>query len=89
MALHGTVVWLLWLEHNNAVFNDIKWTRAKMIQKEWLGLIDYGHMDWERNRDKDDGKFENRWYRNGFLAKIVERKPRWKLTAASNGFDVH
>jgi hypothetical protein len=89
MALCGTVVWLLWLERNTAVFNDIKWTRAKMIQKVWLGLIDYGRVDWERNQDKDDGKFERVWCRNGFLAKMVERKPRWKLVAASNGFNVH
>jgi hypothetical protein len=35
----------LWLERNDVVFNDVKWSREKMIQKVWLGLIDYGRTE--------------------------------------------
>lgn len=58
MAVRSTVVWLLWLERNDAVFNDIQWLRAKMIQKVWLGLINYWRAEWEREQGKNDQKFE-------------------------------
>ena len=79
----------MWLERNDVVFNDVKWSREKMIHKVWLRLIDYGCMEWKCTQDKDNRKFESIWYRNGFLAEMVAWRPNWKFAAASNGFDVH
>ena len=58
MAVRETIVWQLWLERNDAVFNDISWAHAKLFQKIWLGLIDYGRLAWEGAQLKKDGKFE-------------------------------
>jgi hypothetical protein len=89
MAVRGTIVWLLWMERNDAIFNNIKWSHTKLLQKIWLGLVDYGRLDWERAKLKDDGKFAAVWCRNKFFADWIHGKPRWKLTGPNNGFDVH
>jgi hypothetical protein len=89
MAVQGTMVWLLWMERNDSIFNDIKWPPAKLIQTIWLGLIDYGRLAWEAAKDKAKGKFINVWCKNGILAEMVMGRPWWKLNGPSNGFDVH
>jgi hypothetical protein len=40
MVVRGIVVWLLWLEYNDIVFNDIRWPRENILRKVWLGLIE-------------------------------------------------
>jgi hypothetical protein len=47
MVVRGTIVWQLWLERNDVAFNHIRWPREKLIQRIWLGLTDYGRLDWE------------------------------------------
>jgi hypothetical protein len=89
MAIRGTVVWLLWMECNDVIFNNIKWSSIKLLQKVWLGLIDYGRLAWEAAKDNDKGKFINVWYKNGIFAEMVMKRPRWKLNGPNNGFDVH
>jgi hypothetical protein len=89
MAVRGTVVWLLWMERNDFIFNDIKWPPAKLIQTIWLGFIDYGRLAWEAAKNKAKGKFINEWCKSGILAEMVMGRPRWKLNGPSNGFDVH
>jgi hypothetical protein len=77
------------MERNDAVFNDIKWPRGKLLQKIWLGLIDYGHLSWDIALRGDQIKFRNLWCRNDLFAEWVVDRPRWKLVGPSNGFDVH
>jgi hypothetical protein len=89
MAIRGIVIWLLWLERNDAVFNDVHLSREKVIQKVWLGIIDYGRKDWEGSKMAANRKFESIWCRNKVLAEMNAGKPHWRLAAASNGFDVH
>jgi hypothetical protein len=45
MAIRGIVIWLLWMERNDAVFNDLRWTKDKLFHKIWLRLIDYGRLN--------------------------------------------
>jgi hypothetical protein len=89
MAVRGTVIWLLWLERNDAVFNNVHWSKEKLIQKVWLGIINYGRKDWEGAKTEDNGKFESVWCRYKVLAEMIAWKPHWKLVAASIGFDIH
>jgi hypothetical protein len=58
MAMCGIIVWTLWTERNDVIFNDIKWSRPKLLQRIWLGLIDFGRLEWESAQLKNDGKFE-------------------------------
>jgi hypothetical protein len=89
MAMRGIIVWTLWMERNDAIFNDIKRSRPKLLQRIWLGLIDYGRLKWESAQLKNDGKFEVVWCRNELFAEMVMRRPRWKLMGPDNGFNVH
>jgi hypothetical protein len=77
------------MERNDSIFNDIKWSHAKLMQKIWLAMIDYGRMEWESAKLKANGKFEAVWCKNLIFAEMVQRRPRWKLSGPSNGFDVH
>jgi hypothetical protein len=82
MAIQGTVVWMLSMERNDAIFNDIKWSSSKLRQKNWLDILDYGRLDWEAAKLKVDNKFQEVWCNNKVLA-VMERgkpsMPRWKL----------
>jgi hypothetical protein len=89
MALRGIVLWQLWLERNDAVFNGTRWPKMKMLQRIWLGLVDYGRMEWESAQLKDDGKFEAVWCRKDLFSVMVNKRPRWKLVGPLDGFDVH
>lgn len=55
MAMRRTIVWMLWMERNDAIFNDIKWPYPKNLQKIWLGLVDYGRLEWEGTQ-KEGGR---------------------------------
>jgi hypothetical protein len=89
MALRGIVLWQLWLERNDAVFNGTRWPKMKMLQRIWLGLVDYGRMEWESAQLKDDGKFEAVWCRKDLFSVMVNKRPLWKLVGPLDGFDVH
>jgi hypothetical protein len=69
MAIWNTMVWMLWMERNDAIFNDITWSHGKLRQKIWLGLIDYGRLDnWNVAKLKSDNKFKDVWCKNGIFA---------------------
>lgn len=40
------ILWVLWLERNDAAFNNVEWHPRKLIQRIWLGIIDDGRMEW-------------------------------------------
>jgi hypothetical protein len=89
MAIRGTVVWTLWMERNDAIFNDIKWSPSMLKQKKWFGIVDYGRLDWEVAKLKADNKFQEVWCKNKILAVMERGKPKWKLSGHKNGYDVH
>jgi hypothetical protein len=89
MAIWRIVVWTLWLECNDTIFNNIKGSTCKLLQKVWLGLIDYVHLAWEAIKTNDKYKIMNVWYKNGIFVEMVMGHPRWKFTDHSNGFDIH
>lgn len=73
----GVIMWLLWLERNDATFNNTRWHSEKMQNLIWLGLVDYGRITWSKalakckshpmksksNRDK----FKIQWCSGGSL----------------------
>lgn len=95
-VLRTIILWTLWIEQNDAAFNDILWRPAKQLQRIWLGLVDYGRMEWvkccsliRKQRDKADeirNRFRKRWCRNGVLAEMINDNPRWRLTGPRAGF---
>jgi hypothetical protein len=89
LAIRGTVVWTLWMERNDAIFNDIKWSPSMLKQKKWFGIVDYGRLDWEVAKLKADNKFQEVWCKNKILAVMERGKPKWKLSGHKNGYDVH
>jgi len=95
-VLRTTILWTLWIEWNDASFNDILWRPGKQLQKIWLSLVDYGCLEWVKCcsliRNQPDkahdirNRFSNRWCRNGVLATMVNGIPRWRLTGPRAGF---
>jgi hypothetical protein len=61
----------------------------KMIQRIWLGLIDYGRLEWEKDQSKIDRKFEALWCRKNIFVVMVHNHLRWGLVGPIDGFDVH
>jgi hypothetical protein len=88
MAICGIVLWQLWLERNDVVFNNLRWSKEKMVQRIWLGLADYGRKEWAKNSN-EDGKFEALWCRNHILAVMVQNRPKWRPVGPIDGFDIH
>jgi hypothetical protein len=62
-------------------FNNLKWPPNKLLHRIWLGLLDYGRMDWariqvhgRRQLEKLGSlilKFERRWCTNGVFTVMV------------------
>lgn len=52
MALRTVILWTLWLERNDVAFNDEKWPANKVLHRIWLGLIDYGRVEWKKSQQK-------------------------------------
>jgi len=60
MVVRTVILWMLWIERNDLAFNAIRWRPDKLFQCIWLGLIDYGRMEWEgvcraRKKSLDQG----------------------------------
>jgi hypothetical protein len=96
MAVHMVVLWILWTEKNDVVFNNVKWTPIKLLQRIWLGMLDYGRVDWSRlqmqckkNLDKLPTllkNFEKRWCRNNIFARMHNNEVKWILSGPMAGF---
>nr|PNR49275.1 hypothetical protein PHYPA_011171 [Physcomitrium patens] len=42
------VIWVLWIQQNDAVFNRVFWTKEQVYHQIWLQLVDYGRNVWFR-----------------------------------------
>ncbi len=81
---------MVWIERNDATFNDIRCLLAKLIQYIWLGLIDYGMVEWEaacKIRQQSLNRWEVarecfsvRWAQNEVLVVMINGEPRWALS---------
>jgi hypothetical protein len=96
MAIRTVILWSLWMERNDAAFNNVKWTHIKLIQRIWLGLVDYGRVEWSRVQARGVKRpdkcpqmvknFTNRWCRNGVIATMTDGNLRWLLSGPMEGF---
>jgi hypothetical protein len=70
-------MWALWKERLDATFNGVYWSPAKLIQKIWLGLVDYGRNDWDRMRMQggSSDKFSATWCRNSIIVQMLGKNP--------------
>jgi hypothetical protein len=76
------VLWALWMERNDAIFNNEFWSPNKMLLKISIGIIDSERMDWTktqaqvkkrpRSRRILVKRFVRRWSRNGVFAHSVD-----------------
>jgi hypothetical protein len=96
MAIRTVILWSLWMERNDAAFNNVKWTHIKLIQRIWLGLVDYGRVEWSRVQARGVKRpdkcpqmvrnFTNRWCRKGVIATMTDGNLRWLLSGPMEGF---
>jgi hypothetical protein len=81
-TIRTVVLWSLWIEWNDVMFNNVAWSPNKLLHKIWIGLIDYGQVEWLKfqgqakkcpmNRCTLVKSFARRWGRNGVCAHYVE-----------------
>jgi hypothetical protein len=89
MVIRTVVLWTLWTERNDVVFNNSRWPADKLLHRIWIGIIDYGRVDWARLQSqsrKQPGKlpslslkFGNRWCTNGVFAVMEHPADRDQL----------
>lgn len=48
MLFWGIIIWEIWLERNNKVFNNINWFMDKFFNRIWRNFIDYVKEEWIR-----------------------------------------
>jgi len=80
------ILWTLWIERNDAAFNNIYWHPNKLLQRVWLGIVDYSRVEWDqvirrRRSDRIDETlathFVQCWCRNKVFAEMIDGVPRW------------
>lgn len=52
IALKTVIMQTLWLERNDVVINNEKWSPNKVLHRIWLGLVDYEHLEWKRRQTR-------------------------------------
>lgn len=52
MELRIVVLWSLWIERNEKVYDNITWMPDKLTQTIWNGMIDYGWVEWDEVKIK-------------------------------------
>lgn len=87
--IRTTILWTIWIQRNDLAHNGIQWHLAKVKQRIWRCLIDYGRAAWLVTKRKIDlGKkpklallreFKATWCRHEVFAAFQFGKPRWKL----------
>lgn len=96
MEIRTAVLWSLWLERNDVVFNNTRWTEERMRQHVWSEILDYGRVEWDRikvKRKTDDTAaalmtdlFRERRCMQGVFATFCDDKPRWQPFGPVVGF---
>lgn len=96
MELRTVVLWALWIERNDKVFNDVSWPPAKLMQVVWDGIIDYGRIEWTKVKlrrishpdraEQEFAVFQARRGRHEVFAEFTNEKPRWQLRGPVAGF---
>ena len=46
--LRGITLWIIWIEHNDKVFNQEQWHESKVNSRIWEGLIMHAKAAWKR-----------------------------------------
>ncbi|KAG0600279.1 hypothetical protein M758_11G021200 [Ceratodon purpureus] len=97
-SLRGVTMWTIWLCRNDLVFNGIVWPVAKLFQKIWLGIIDYGRLAWQKMQVKSrkhpdqaaklKATFIKNWCRSRVLGSFspLEDKVKWALAGPLDAF---
>ena len=44
----GITLWIIWIEHNDGMFNQEQWDESKMKHLIWDNLIMYAKIAWAR-----------------------------------------
>lgn len=96
MELRTTVLWALWIERNDMVFNNARWPTEKLLQHVWSGMLDYGRVEWDKAKIKEKShpstprvlvtKFFAKRSRNEVFARKVDGQPQWQLSGPMAGF---
>ena len=60
--LRSGILWIIWPQQNDSVFNILQWPIEKTHQVIWDALQDHGRIEWKRNL-MDLGKAPNVAYR--------------------------
>jgi hypothetical protein len=78
------------------LYNNIQWHPDKLRNLIWLGLFDYGRMEWKKVLAKckshpmkakaTKDKFKMQWCSGGIFAEWMEECPRWKLVGPRHDF---
>jgi hypothetical protein len=87
--LRTTILWTVWIQHNDIAHNGIQWHLAKVKQRIWRCMIDYGRVAWSIMRKKidNDGRrkqallkeFQATWCRHTVFATLVDGRLKWVL----------
>lgn len=90
------VLWTLWIERNDMIFNNQAWSPAKQLQHIWSAMVDYGRVEWDCIRIKKQrspaatqqliARFITRRCSQDFFATMVAGQPQWVPTGPMDGF---
>lgn len=98
LEVRTVVLWVLWIQRNDMVFNNQAWTDERLLQYIWSGLLDYGCVEWAKVCNKHPRtllaqrklvalrKLVGRRCRKDFFTVMVAGQPRWVATGPSAGF---
>jgi hypothetical protein len=91
VLLKGAIVWMLWIERNEAAFDGVSWSSVELRSRIWMCLIDYSRVAWQKligrckkspnKKAKAIEQLRGQWCKNSVFATWITttNKPQWKL----------
>ena len=93
------MLWHIWEQRNEAVFDGHHWHPTKLYHKLWLSMIDYGRLSSTRIQGKAEKAinnqekrkklikdFQNSWCRKSLFTLWETDHPRWNLAGPRYDF---
>ncbi len=90
------MLWMLWIKHNDLVFDNKRWNLNKVHKVMWDAFLDYSRTTWNkcvrlikqtpRANKKLIKKFDRSWGRHQVIHVKVDNFVRWCYDGPQRGF---